>query len=55
MAQQMNIRNQQIGQGGCQGGCHCFSFFFSFFLFGVGGWGGDKLAACQSVDNTVEI
>ena len=43
MAQQMNIRNQQIGQG-VKGAVIVF-LFFSF----CGGWdrgGGDKLAVC---------
>ena len=51
MAQQMNIRNQQIGQG-VKGAAIVFLFFFFFF---VRGGCGDKVAACLSVDNTVEI
>ena len=39
MAQQMNIRNQQIGQG-VKGAAVVFSFFFLFFC--VGGGGEDK-------------
>ena len=49
----MNIRNQQTGQG-VKGAAIVFLFFFFFFLWGEG-VGGDKWAACLSVDNTVEI
>ena len=45
MAQQMNIRNQQIGQD-VKGAAIVFLFFFFFFFVGGGvGW----------VDNTAEI
>ena len=52
MAQTMNIRNQQIGQG-VKGAAIVFLVLFFFFFF-CGGWGGDKFAVCLGVDNTLE-
>ena len=46
----MNIRNQQIGQGVKGAAIVLFVLFV-----GGGHGGGDKWAACLSVDNTVEI